>query len=393
MTERKLATIRRISQLLPIEGADKIQLALIDGWQCVVQKGLYMEGDLAVYMEVDSWLDASDPRYASFEERFSNWDGRRGMRVKTIKLRGTLSQGLLMPIQEFKELKLINWKEGDDVTSDLKIVKWEPVEEAKTNNGGASNGGGAIRVFPSFVSKTDQPRVQNMVQTVSSATHKGEVFERTIKLDGSSLTAYLVRPDSKLFNEAINLKFKASNPGLIRKLIHGFKLKFGLYKEPVTAVCSRNLQLRDDDGSNFWAAVNNQQLIQVLECLDGSHALQGELLAPNIQDNHEKVKGLEFRLFDVYDIDKQKYWTAAERQAMADEFEVKHTPIDFIGPLSELMNEGDLIVPKLLELAEGPGMNKDVKREGHVYKSTTRPEFTFKVISNSYLLAKEKKQK
>ena len=186
---RKLASIQRITRLSPINGADKIETARVLGWDVVVGKGDFSEGDLAVFFEIDSFLPASDSRYASFEDRFTTLDGERGMRVKTIRLRKQLSQGLLMPVSKFPEVTKLVLSEDTDVTKVLGIKKWELAEATKS-----SNNVGKTTVFPSFIRKTDQERIQNISNKVFEALDKQ--FQVSIKKDGSSMTAYVVHPNS-----------------------------------------------------------------------------------------------------------------------------------------------------------------------------------------------------
>ena len=94
---RKLATIRKIDSLTPIEGADKIELATVGGWKVVAQKGLYNVGDLAVYFEIDSWIPETLAPFLVKGKEARVFEGVAGERLKTIKLRGQISQGLLMP--------------------------------------------------------------------------------------------------------------------------------------------------------------------------------------------------------------------------------------------------------------------------------------------------------
>ena len=143
---RKLASIQKVVGTAPIEGADAIEIAFVLGWQVVVKKGEFKAGDLVVFYEIDSFLPASDSRYDSFKERFSTWDGKLGMRLKTIKLRKTLSQGLVLGVDKFSEIK--NPKEGDDVTDLLKIEKWEIIEKG-SNAGTRALGSG--KTFPPFI--------------------------------------------------------------------------------------------------------------------------------------------------------------------------------------------------------------------------------------------------
>lgn len=374
---RKLASVQKIIGTSPIEGADAIELAFVLGWQVVVKKGEFTEGDLVVFYEIDSFLPATDSRYASFKDRFIIWDGKEGMRLKTIKLRKQLSQGLVLGVNNFPEIK--NPEEGADVTELLKIEKWEVIEK---QNSVRPIGSG--KSFPPFIQKTDQERVQNYGALVSKAVD--EEFEVTMKKDGSSLTVFTVHPDSKYYDIAKDFVSKKEKFNLI-KWIKGLFIKEP--KEVIKGICSRNLMLKLDDTSNFGKAVQKYQLLETLLSSGKSYALQGELVAPDIQGNHEKVKDVEFHLFDVFDIDEQKYLLPAERQAFAKIWNIPHVTVITTGVLSDIVApfNGKDIVDKCLDFAEGKGDNEGVKREGVVFKSTSR-DFSFKAISNSYLLKK-----
>lgn len=387
---RKLASIQKILNIRPIEGADRIMTAEVLGWEVVVSKDEFKVGDLAVYFEIDSFLNSEDPRYASFEDRFTNWGTKRGMKLKTIKLRKQISQGLLMPISKFDEIK--NPKEGDDVTELLKIEKWEPVEETRSNRGGGSGGG---KPFPSFIQKTDQERVQNYLRELPK--HLDETFEVTIKLDGSSMTVYSVSKGSPYYDAALKMQTKKMTK--FQRFVQSVKKWFGIYKDPetVTAVCSRNLQLKELDGSNFWNYVDQHKVITgITNPLVGRNlAFQGELIAPSIQQNYEKVNEAQYYIYDVFDIDKQEYLLPIVARDVTKRAGLQYVPVaDERFDLKTLeSNDMKVLTQKILDMAEGPGMNAGVKREGLVFKSNENKQFSFKAISNSYLLAKEKKGK
>ena len=122
---RKMATVRKIDSLRPIVGADAIECAHVGGWTCVVKKGEYTAGDLAVYLEIDSWVPTELAPFLSKGKEPRVFDGIKGERLRTVKLRGQLSQGLLLPLEPTCtniESELI---EGLDVSLPLNIVKWE----------------------------------------------------------------------------------------------------------------------------------------------------------------------------------------------------------------------------------------------------------------------------
>ncbi len=385
-TTRKLATIRRIADLVPIKGADRIELAIIDGWQVVTQKGQHVKGDLVVFYEIDSWLPAEDPRYASFEERFINWEGKRGMRLKTIKLRKELSQGLIMPVREFSELSggvQAGVVEGLDVTEVLKIVKWEQAEKANTSGVALKT-----RDFPYFLRKTDQERIQNYGHMAKAALDKK--FEVTVKKDGSSMTVFRVTPESIYYDDAV--KLTRGKLGFVAKVKQWFNdRRFG--KQPVYGICSRNVLLPLEGDSNFHVAakpVLDYLKLTANSTLDRSVAIQGELVAPSIQGNYEKVDGVEFHIFDVFNIERQNYYLPFIRRCWAEEAGLRHCTIVDKGTLREILRvpegEDDSVVARALVYASGAGDNEGVMREGVVFKAEDH-DMSFKAVSNEYLLA------
>ena len=382
MSERKLATIQKIKTISPIKDADRIEVCTINGWQIVSQKGIHSVGDLVIYAEIDSFIPAEDIRFASFSERFTEWNGIRGMRVKTIKLKKCISQGIILPLKEFPEIK--NAKEGDDVTDILKIVKWESAEEKSGNNGNSDAGG----KFPSFLVKTDQERAQNILDVLETKLdHK---FEATIKKDGSSMTVFCVKPNSDYYNSAKGLYKKEVKNTVWNRVKSLFKKKE--QDKPVFGICSRNILLKQEGESNFHKAETYYNLFGTLNSLagQGSFAIQGELVAPNIQGNFEKVSNVEFHVFSVFDINNQRYLTPVDRYNLLGN-SVRHVSPVGTDTLRNLIGyiDGDSLIERLLAYAEGPSDNKAVKREGIVFKSCTE-DFSFKTVANSYLLQKDK---
>ena len=405
---RKLASLQKITAIRPIEGADKIVAADVLGWTVVVGKDEFKVGDIAVYFEVDSWLDASNPAFAGFEQRFTNWGTKRGMRLKTIKLRKQLSQGLLMPLSKFPQLADMhegspdmNAEVGLDVTDILKIEKWESAEEMRANNPSTAN---HSRAFPWFLRKTDQERVQNRIDAIAQ-TPDDETFEVTVKLDGSSMTVYYVGKKSPMFETLLaeREEREVAKLGFFKKAVYKLSRTLGLVKRPeyLAGVCSRKVELPLDGDNHFSAYVREHGVVEkILATASPSDALafQGELIAPSIQKNHEKVAGYEWHVFDVFDIEKNEYLSPILAR-MATEFSgLQYVPVlDRRMSLASFRHEADASltaqesarakVDNILAFAEGPGMNKGVLREGIVFKSNKR-DFSFKAVSNSYLLGK-----
>lgn len=347
---RKLASVRRIDAINPIPNADAIECAVVGGWTVVVKKGEYKPGDLAVYVEIDAWVPTTLAPFLSKGKEPRVYNGVPGEKLRTVKLRGQLSQGLLLPVDKTEDgVRFITGHflddgigtmvlvaEGDDVTEALGIQKWEPVIPAQLQ--GQMKG-----TFPSFIPKTDQERVQNLQAEISAAAEKGMLFEVTEKLEGSSMTVY--------FNQGV----------------------FG--------VCSRNIELKVDDNNSFSNMARDLGLQERLFGLGANIAIQGELIGPSIQGNIYGLSRCEFYVFDVYNIDTGEYFLPKQRIALCEQLGLKHVPV--------LAFDKDVAINDINEIlswADGVSrLNLKTEREGIVFKQMDGG-MTFKAISNSYLL-------
>ena len=187
--ERKLASVQRVLALHPIENADAIELAQINGWQCVVKKGEFIPGALGVFFEIDA-IPPDLPQLA-FLWTSRNAEGPQprpeSFRIKTMRLRGALSQGLLMPLSQFALPE--NLSAGDDLTAALGVGKWEPQ---------VPSGMGDCRgPFPPLVRKTDEMRVQSVPGVLDEL--RGLPYVITLKCDGTSAT-YCIDPRTDEFH-------------------------------------------------------------------------------------------------------------------------------------------------------------------------------------------------
>lgn len=336
MTERSMATIRRIDSIDPIEGADTIEVATVGGWKVVVKKGEYSVGDLAVYLEIDSWVPTALAPFLTKPGHFPKvFEGVEGERLRTIKLRGQLSQGLLLPLEPACANIDSLLFEGLDVTFPLGILKWERPIPAQLAGRVKGN-------FPSLIPKTDQERIQNLTKQFEKLQeHRWEVTE---KLDGSSCTFYL------------------DNEGEFH-------------------VCSRNLDLERDENNSFWKVAIKYDIenkLRLNKCK--GLALQGELVGEGIQGNQYKTE-LDFYVFDVYNVNIQQYTLPASRQSACKLLGLKHVPI-----LEMEFDISKMNVQDLLKMAEGKSFLNGSEREGIVFKSTTDHQTSFKAISNKWLL-------
>ena len=333
---RKMASIRVIDKIEPIEGADAIETAVIGGWKVVVKKGEFAVGGTAVYLEIDSWVPTELAPFLSKGKEPREFNGVKGERLRTIKLRGQLSQGLLLDLDI--ALPFTNsFQDGDDVSEVLNIQKWERPMNAQLAGMARGN-------FPSLIPKTDQERVQNLVKEIASA---GDMeFEVTEKLEGSSMTCYLI--------------------------------------DGVFGVCSRNLDLKETADNTFWQVARELDIEAKMRDTgpDAQFAIQGELIGPGIQGNIYKLSKPEFHVFDVYNIQAGDYLKPDFRRALIQRMGLTHVPVIWsTWKLSE--------VDSILAQAEGRAwLNKDQEREGIVYKQVNGG-MTFKAISNKYLLGEK----
>jgi hypothetical protein len=356
---RKLVSIRRISKLEPIANADLIELARVDGWQTVVKVGEFKVGDYCVFFEIDSFLPTNQDAFRFLENKAITWNGKHGARLRTMKLRGVLSQGLALPVSLFEsqfkamldharnnspnkeefDWYLENVIDAPDILNDMDMAswlgvdKWEPYIPAQLAGTVKGN-------FPAFLRKTDQERIQNLWYDVKS---RMDEYEITIKMEGSSMTVYI--------------------------------------KDGEFGVCSRNLELKEEETNAFWKVANELKIKDKLYyCNLDNIAIQGELMGEGVQGNNEKFTGTHFFVYDIYEIKIGKYMDAYKRESIVKKLQLNHVPV-----LKFSTFDFDTMEQALL-FADGPSYNNNVKREGVVFKSLNDPNFSFKIISNEYLL-------
>lgn len=339
------ASIVKVKALNPIQGADAIEAASVLGWTVVVRKSEFKAGDYAIYIALDSIVPKDRP-WCAFMEK-SSW------RVKTIKLRGQLSQGLLVPwnalsTEEQQGILVLNQgylQEGIDVTSVLGVEKYEkPIpmgSEAKGN-------------FPPGIPKTDEERIQNLWD-VYSPIILGSRWSVTEKLNGTSCTV-CVTPDG------------------------------------VPAVCSRNLSLKEfsQDGApnKYWVSAREQGLIAAVEA-NPHLALQGELCGPGIQGNPYNLPVPTIFLFKIFGTDSAKYLDPDSFFSFCQSNGLLHVPhLDE----KDYNLSGISALEQLVSMADGVSALHNCGREGLVFQHHPDPSSppcnltSFKVISNKYLL-------
>lgn len=329
---RKLASIQRIKALEPIEGADAIERATVLGWQLVVKKDEFRVGELCIYCEIDSIL----PEKPEFEFLKS-----RGMRIRTIRLRGQISQGICFPLSFLPEGTLM--EEDADITEILGVTKYEPPIPASL--AGVMKG-----AFPSFIPKTDETRVQVLQNMLSK--YVGTKCYLAEKLDGTSVTYYV--------------------------------------NEGVFGVCSRNLEVEESEENTLWKVARELDIENKLKSVGKNIALQGEMIGEGIQNNKYLLRGQQAYFFNVFEIDRYKFLDFVDFQEFMTKFEFKAVPI--LDTNFELTDNIEELVT--LSVAKSV-LNPKLQREGIVIRplqEITNPRYgrvSFKAINPEFLLKYE----
>ena len=325
---RKLATVRTVTEIRPIQGADMIVLAVVDGWKCVVKKDEFTAGDSAVYCEIDSFLPVRPEFEFLRKSSFKRMGEQEGFRLRTVKLRGQISQGLLLPVTVLNR----SAESGEDVSEELGIIKYEPPTPACLS-------GKVIGPFPATVQKTDEERIQNLASDYPS--YKGKTFYVTEKLDGTSFTGIF---DNELL------------------------------------VCGRNWQLAADESNSLWQIANRHELASRMKSLGRRIAIQGELIGPGIQGNRYKLKQAELFVFNVFDLEDYAYVEKEEADSICEQLDLQTVPFIEQRAVPDSIDE-------ILQIAEGKSvLNASTEREGLVWVSGSgRDRISFKTISNRFL--------
>lgn len=345
-TKRKLASIQYVHDVTPIKDADRIELVHVLGWQVVCQKGQFHVGDWCVYFEVDSFLPVEEKFEFLRNSSYKKTDLMgEGFRLKTVKLRGEISQGLVMPMSILPEG---DYFLGDDVTDILGVKKWE-IEEY------TSAAGTVISDFPTSIGvpKTDELRVQSYPRLIDEFK-SCEGYYITTKMDGSPVTMY------------------------------------NYYDH--NGVCSRNNELADDDKCAMWKYAHEHNIFESLEKYGYRNiAVQGEWCGPGIQGNRLGLKRPEWYVFTVLDFVNDRRYSLYEIQKLCNDCDLNMVPVE-----EESLFFSYDTVEDLLERAKGK-YSSGQQKEGivirpisnHVYSTEISGWLSMKVLNNDYLI-KEK---
>lgn len=329
---RELVTYATIKALTPIEGADKIEMATMNEnfWKVVVMKDLHKVGDKVVYCEIDSLF----PIREEFEflrkmcyKKVS--DEVEGFRLKTVKMRGQISQGLILPLSMLLSFP----PKGENLQERLGVTLYEkPIAE---NMIGKIKG-----PRPAAVTSTELPRIQNEISFIEK--YKGQEFIETEKLNGESSS---------------------------------FAINNGTF-----FVCQKDVELFEDAELPIARIAREMHLKEKLLSLNKNVAIQGEFIRA------KKIYGLEMPavfFFTLFDLDTYSKKSFEELDALC----------GLVWKTVPVINRSYILPDNIDELlAEADGyslLNPKVKREGIVLTLKSDPNVMIKIISNEEL-AKEK---
>jgi len=360
-TNRNLVTIQLIEKLESIEGADFIEKAKLHNleWEFVVRKNEFKVNDLCVYFEIDSLLP---------EKEWSEFMRERKFRVKTIKLKKVISQGLCMPINTFKKLEGEKLKVGMVVTEILEVKKYlTPTERNELLTIEQKKRGFLRKYFgfksikgrwPTFVRKTDENRIQNMNYKSIYNEFKDKKFHVTEKIDGQSVTFFTK-----------------------------YRKRFFFFKQKYFGVCSRNIWLKKEDNSLYWKIARMYNIKEILNLQKNEMIIQGEQCAPGVQDNRYGFSGPKLFIFNIIEIrsGNEYHYNYVEIKEFCDKHGLTFVP--YYGEF--FLSEN---IENLIEYSKGVSyLNPKIKNEGFVvrYVKDGNKLLSFKVINPEYLLKYE----
>lgn len=365
MSERKLATIQVITDIRPIDGADKIEVAQILGWECVIKKGEFKIGESVIYIEVDSVL----PEKKEFE-----FLRERKFRIKTIKLRGQISQGLVLPIPNDW-----NFSVGTDVTDLMGIKKYLTVSESEEFETTTKKKKGRIfkyfmkyawfrrmasnkndKGWPNWVGKTDEERIQSIPGVLTKFAERQIYITEKIDYQSATFTG---------------------------KLVSKFPMLGKLSPKVVKfVVCSRNM-VNNDKNSLYWKIARKYNIAKIIK-ENPYLIIQGEQGNTKIQGNKYGIKTEEFWVFNIINSKNNYHYNYTEMCDFCNKNGLKMVPLLY----SDIkISDIGTTVQDFIELSKGKSTLCDIQREGIVVRciENGKKVFSFKVINPDFLLKYE----
>lgn len=373
---RDLASIEKIEKVTPIPDKDKIELASVGGWEVIVEKNKYKEGDLVVYCEYDTIL----PIRKEFEFLRSRCYSKLydGFRIKNMKMAGVFSQGIVFPLSILPDKTQNKAKEGMIVAKDLGIIKYDPEEKRERlslNNSKKYSGLKKILMksklirrlvlgkyekkspYPPTVSKSDETNIQKTFNFLKN-NYPEELYYGTEKMEGQAVS-YMV-------------------------LKKGRKRDFRVYSHNI-------IRSNWKTGTGNWEKVaQRDNLDKKLLKLKENICVQGEICGPGIQRNIYGFKDLTFFVYGIINTDTGYKYNYEEINTFCIDNNLTMVPVLFKN--RKLLDS----TKEILDEANGNSIFSEgskAQREGIVWRSMTNPDIGFKAKSPEYLIWFSKKDK
>ena len=352
---RHLASIAKIKSSVPVKDTERLDVTRMEGkgWNVITGRGEFKPGDLVAYFEIDSCLPIED-RYEFLRERTLKTYREGGeivlqvFRIRSMKLRGIYSQGLILPLSSFPEIT--DPKEGDDLTEKLHVLLYGDLEQRF--NPSYQVAGEMLEDFPGWLEKTDEERIQNLSELFEDDALKSTEFEVTEKYDGASGT-FVYAPQ---------------------------------YSDDPNFVCSRNIRLKETEDNVFWQMSRKYNILpslqQIYEETGVCYAIQGECVGPGINGNRDKYDALDFFVFRIKNISENRWLAPEERYELCKKMGLNHVKVieRALRVFSQYRDADSLLL-----YAEGK-TDRGHEREGLVFKSLPDGALSFKAVSNKYLM-------
>lgn len=251
----KLATIEKVLDKKPIDGADKIELVTVLGWNVVTKKDEYQIGDLCCYIPIDTTVN---PTREYFKFLAGKKDPNKRIKIQTIKLKGVFSQGLLIKPTVLEDSS--KYVEGDDVSELLDVQKYEKENIINQITGVSAQ----VNIpFPTnIISITDEDNFRTKFKCYDEFLNENVYV--TLKMDGSSMT--IINNNTEQY------------------------------------VCSRRLVL--DKGAVMYQYVERENILDRIK--DYNIAIQGEFCGPKINNNRMELKDYKYYVFNIKNLDNNK---------------------------------------------------------------------------------------
>jgi RNA ligase (TIGR02306 family) len=331
-----VASIQQITNIKKHPNADTLSIGTVLGWQVVFNhtQNAYKDGDLVVYVEIDSVL----PDHAEFE-----FLRTKQFRVRPIRLRGEASNGLCLPIETLGKFGYDMrgpFMPGVDVTETLGAKHYEKPLPATLS-------GKALGYLPSFIIKTDEENLRSHPFALDELRNREYYIAR--KDDGSSGTFF------------------------VHKGVFG--------------VCSRNLQLAEDENNLFWKLARQYDIEAKIKTYykDQDIAIQGEVVGPGVNGNNLGLSKHELHLFSIQFLDVRTYATFAQLRDFCNETTIPMVTLIEMGDKFQYNLESLLKIANTLKYPNGSPAEGIVIRSQWPLRSTVlQKEWSGKIINENY---------